>query len=78
MAYDSAEIFCGIQSPVGNCLSVTIRNKSTRMAEIKRNRRGLSLRFLVLIRRMYPIQDDFWESKTLAIYVAKVVCYIYR
>ena len=23
-------------------------------------------------------QDDFWENKTLANYVAKVVCYIYR
>lgn len=48
------------------------------MAEIKRNRRGLSLRFLVLLRRMPPNQDDFWENKTLANYVAKVVCYIYR
>ena len=48
------------------------------MAEIKRNRRGLSLRFLVLIRRMYPLQDDFWESKILAKYVAKVGGYTYR
>ena len=48
------------------------------MAEIKRNRRGLSLRFLVLLRRMPPNQDDFWENKTLAIYVAKVGGYTYR
>ena len=48
------------------------------MAENKRNRRGLSLRFLVLIRRMHPKQDDFWESKTLANFIAKVGGYTYR
>ena len=48
------------------------------MAEIQRNRRGLSLRFLVLIRRMHPNQADFCMCKGLANFIAKVGGYTYR
>ena len=48
------------------------------MAEIKRNRRGLSLRFLVVIRRMHLKQADFCMCKGLANFIAKVGGYTCR
>ena len=48
------------------------------MAEIKKNRRGLSLRFLVVIRCMHLKQADFCMCNGLANFIAKVVCYTYR
>ena len=47
------------------------------MAE-KRNRRGLSLRFLVLLRRMHPNQADFCMCNGLANFIAKVGGYTCR
>ena len=44
----------------------------------KKKSQGLSLRFLVVIRHNHPKRAAFWESKTLANYVAKVGGYTYR
>ena len=43
--------------------NVTIRNKPTWHGRKKWNRRGLSLRFLVLIRRMHPNMPTFGRAR---------------